>query len=158
MLGIASGQAFLNPGVTPVEFQFPGLPIGESGQNGPYTVSNVAVYGPPGAAAVLDELGLTRPYLVTQFEGSEVTFDQLIAAVKAVPITNGFPPAQLIRKLLLLTVGLAQKADLHGHPQLATLFLNGFIVEVQVLANHGRIAPADADRLVDMATRLIAQL
>ena len=48
VLGIASGQAFLNPGVTPVEFLFPGLPIGESGQNGPYTVSNVAVYGPPG--------------------------------------------------------------------------------------------------------------
>jgi hypothetical protein len=158
VLGIASGQGVLDAGVTTVEFVFPGLPIGESGQDGPYTVGNVAVYGPPNAAAVLDELGRTQAYSATQFEGGAVTFEQLIAAVQAVPITNGAPPASVVRKILLLTVQLAQKADQHGHPSLAALFLNGFIHEVQVLVAHGRIAPADGDRLIDMAERLISQL
>ena len=158
VLGIASGQGVLDAGVTTVEFVFPGLPIGESGQDGPYTVGNVAVYGPPNAAAVLDELGRTQAYSASQFEGGAVTFDQLIAAVQAVPITNGAPPPQVLRKILLLTVRLAQKADLHGHPSLAALLLNGFIHEVQVLVAHQRIAPADGDHLIDMAERLIAQL
>ena len=158
VLGIASGQGVLDAGVTTVEFVFPGLPIGESGQDGPYTVGNVAVYGPPNAAAVLDELGRTQAYSASQFEGGAVTFDQLIAAVQAVPITNGAPPPQVLRKVLLLTVRLAQKADLHGHPSLAALLLNGFIHEVQVLVAHQRIAPADGEHLIDMAERLIAQL
>jgi hypothetical protein len=160
VLGVASGSGILNAGITTVDFSFPGQPIGESGQNGPYLVSNVAVYGPPEAAAIQDELGHTPPFLVTQFEGSvvPVTFGQLIAAVQAVPITNGFPPAPIIRKALLLTVGLAQKAEMLGHPQLAQLFLTGFIHEVQLLAAHHRIAAADAAKLIDMATRLIAQL
>jgi hypothetical protein len=158
VLGIASGQGVLDAGVTTVEFVFPGLPIGESGQDGPYTVGNVAVYGPPDAAAVLDELGRTQAYSASQFEGGAVTFEQLIAAVQAVPITNGAPPPQVLRKVLLLTVRLAQKADEHGHPSLAALLLHGFIQEVQVLVAHQRIAPADGDRLIDMAERLISQL
>jgi hypothetical protein len=158
VLGVASGQGVLDAGVTTVEFVFPGLPIGESGLDGPYTVGNVAVYGPPDAAAVLDELGLTQPYLASQFEGGAVTFEQLIAAVQAVPITNGAPPPQVVRKVLLLTVKLAQKADQQGHPSLAALLLHGFIHEVQFLVAHGRIAPADGERLIDMAERLIAQL
>jgi hypothetical protein len=157
VLGIASGQGFLDAGVTTVEFLFQGLPIGESGQDGPYTVSNVAAYGPPNAAAVLDQLGLTQAYSVSQFEGSAVTFAQLKAAVQAVPITTGFPPAQVLRKILLVTVGLAEKAAQHGHPSLSDLFLNAFVHEVQVLVAHGRIAAADGDELIDMAERLIAQ-
>jgi hypothetical protein len=157
VLGIASGQGFLDAGVSTVEFLFQGLPIGESGKDGPYTVSNVAAYGPPGAAAVQDELGLTQAYSVSQFEGSAVTFAQLKAAVQAVPITSGFPPAQVLRKILLVTVALAEKAAAHGHPGLSDLFLNAFIHEVQVLVAHGRIAAADGEELVDMAERLIAQ-
>lgn len=157
VLGIASGQGFLDAGVTTVEFLFQGQPIGESGQDGPYTVSNVAAYGPPDAAAVQDELGLTQAYSVSQFEGSAVTFAQLKAAVQAVPITNGFPPAQVLRKILLVTVGLAEKAAQHGHPGLSDLFLNAFVHEVQLLVAHGRIAAADGDELIDLAERLIAQ-
>lgn len=158
VLGVASGSGFLQAGVTTVNFFFPGLPIGQAGQNGPYTVGNVAVYGPPDAATVVDELGRTQPYLVSQFEGSQVTFAQLIAAVQAVPITSGNPSATVLRKILLGTVQLAQSAAQHNLPNVAQVLLGVFIHEVEVLADHHRIAEADAQRLVDMATRLIGQL
>jgi hypothetical protein len=158
ILGVASGQGFLDAGVTRVDFLFPGLPIGESGQDGPYVVGNVAVYGPPNAATVVDELGRTQPYLVSQFEGSQVTFAQLVAAVEAVPITSGHPSATVLRKVLLVTVKAAQFVAEHGHPQVAEVLLNVFIRQVEGLRDHGRIAPADAARLIDLAARLIGQL
>jgi hypothetical protein len=149
VLGVASGSAFLDAGV-----------IGQSGQNGPYTVGNVAAYGPPDAAAVVDELGLTQPYQVTQFEGSvqAATFAQLIQAVQTVPISSGFPPASVLRKVLLLTVQLARLAAETGHEQAARVLLSAFVDEVRFLETKHRVAPADADRLVDLAERLADQL
>lgn len=160
VLGVASGSAFLDAGVSTVEFLFPGLPIGQSGQNGPYTVGNVAAYGPPNAAAVVDELGLTQPYAVTQFEGSvqAATFAQLIQAVKTVPITSGFPPAPVLRKVLLLTVQLARLAAETGHEQAALFLLSTFADAVRFFESQHRVAGADADRLVDLAERLADQL
>ncbi|MET0556469.1 MAG: choice-of-anchor X domain-containing protein, partial [Vicinamibacteria bacterium] len=160
VLGVATGSAFLDAGVSTVEFLFPGLPIGQSGQNGPYTVGNVAAYGPPDAAAVVDELGLTQPYQVTQFEGSvqAATFAQLIQAVQTVPISSGFPPASVLRKVLLLTVQLARLAAETGHEQAARVLLSAFVDEVRFLETRHRIAPADADRLADLAERLADQL
>jgi hypothetical protein len=160
VLGVASGSAFLDAGVNTVEFLFPGLPIGQSGQNGPYTVGNVAAYGPPNAAAVVDELGSTQPYAVTQFEGSvqPATFAQLIQAVQTVPISSGFPPAQVLRKVLLLTVQLARLSAETGHTQAALALLSVFVDEVEFLESRHRIAPADADRLVELAERLADQL
>jgi hypothetical protein len=160
VLGVASGSAFLDAGVNTVEFLFPGLPIGQSGQNGPYTVGNVAAYGPPNAAAVVDELGSTQPYAVTQFEGSvqPATFAQLIQAVQTVPISSGFPPAHVLRKVLLLTVQLARLSAETGHTQAALVLLSVFVDEVEFLESRHRIAPADADRLVELAERLADQL
>ena len=138
VLGIASGQAFLDAGRhAPSSSCSPACPSGESGQNGPYTVGNVAVYGPPrrGGRRSTSWASPSRTS-VTQFEGSaQVTFDQLIAAVKAVPITNGFPPR----------AGPPQDPAPHGpagaegRPARApaaghAVLLNGFIDEVQVLA------------------------
>lgn len=160
VLGVASGSAFLDAGVTTVEFLFPGEPIGRSGQNGPYTVGNVAAYGPPNAAAVVDELGPTQPYAVTQFEGSvqPATFAELLQAVKTVPISSGFPSASALRAVLRITVELARLAAATGHEPAALALLGAFVDEVRFLEDRHRIAPADADRLVDLAERLAGQL
>jgi hypothetical protein len=72
VLGITSGQGFLDTGLTPVGFTFDGRSIGASDLNGPYTVGDIAVYGPPDAAAVLAELGHTRAYSADNFEGAPV--------------------------------------------------------------------------------------
>jgi hypothetical protein len=69
ILGVASGQGNLNAGVNTLTFNFNGTNIGKSGLDGPYMVSDIAVYGPPAAAAVADEVGRTTAYAVSAFEG-----------------------------------------------------------------------------------------
>lgn len=155
VLGVASNRGFLNAGVTPVRFSFEGRPIGVSSLDGPYTVGNVAVYGPINAAAVADEVGQTRAYLASQFEGGQVTFARLIDDVSNLIITGpgGIPRARGIRTSLLQKARNAQAQAEGGNGNAAANILDAFINEVQ--AQRGvHIDPADADRLVSLATQL----
>jgi hypothetical protein len=159
VLGVASGQGFLGAGTSALAFTFPGQPIGASGLDGPYTVGNAAVYGPFGAAAVTDTVGLTRPYLAAQFEGGQVTFARLIDEVRNLVITGpgGIPRAQGIRTSLLHKAQNAAERAAAGQGQAAANILEAFVQEVR--AQQGvHIAPEDADRLVMLAGQLIALL
>ncbi len=155
VFGIASGQGFLAAGVSSLGFSFDGRPIGASGLDGPYTVGNVAVYGPIGAAAVAAEVGRTRAYSATEFEGGQVTFARLIEVVQGLIVTGpgGIPRAQGIRTSLLHKAQNAQAQAERGNANAARNLLDAFINEVQAQAGV-HIAPDDAQRLVDLATRL----
>jgi len=159
VLGVASSQGFLNAGVTPLGFSFAGQPIGASGLDGPYVVGNVAVYGPFNAAAVADEVGRTRAYTSSQFEGGQITFPRLIEEVRNLVITGpgGIPHAQGIRNSLLHKAQNAQERAEAGNGNAASNILDAFIHEVQAQSGH-HIAPADAERLVSLATQLRARL
>jgi hypothetical protein len=155
VLGVASNQGFLNAGVSQASFSFEGRPIGASNLDGPYTVGNVAVYGPVDAAAVADEVGRTRAYLASQFEGGEVAFARLIDEVNRLVITGigGIPHAQGIRTSLLHKAENAQDQAGRGHTVPAAHMLEAFINEVQAQSGI-HLAAADADRLVALATQL----
>ncbi|HET8647907.1 MAG TPA: choice-of-anchor X domain-containing protein [Vicinamibacteria bacterium] len=159
VLGVGAGQGFLAAGVNAVTMYFPGLPIGQSGLDGPYTVANVAAYGPFNAAAVVDEIGQTRAYLSSAFEGGEVTFARLIADINSLVITGpgGIPRATGIRKSLLQKAENAKDAYERGNVVAARNILDALIGEIQAQAGH-HIAPADAERLVNLAAALMARL
>lgn len=159
VLGVGSGQGFLSAGVTAVTIFFPGTPIGQSGLDGPYTFGNAAVYGPFNAAAVVDEVGRTRAYLATEFEGGEVTFARLIAQVEALVITGpgGIPRATGIRTSLLRKAENARDAAERGNAEAARGILGAFVNEVAAQSGH-HISAADAQRLTDLATALMARL
>ena len=159
VLGVASNDGFLNEGRTALVFDFRGQPIGASGLDGPYVVGNVAVYGPFNAAALADEVGRTRAYSSSQFEGGQITFGRLIEEVSNLVITGqgGIPHAQGIRNALLHKARNAQERAAHGNNNAAANILGAFIHQVQAQSGH-HIAPADAERLVSLATQLIARL
>jgi hypothetical protein len=69
MLSVASVRGSLIAGLNTIGLTFEGTDIGAMGIDGPYIVRDVAIYGPPGAAAVSDEVGRTVPYTASQFEG-----------------------------------------------------------------------------------------
>lgn len=159
VLGVGSGQGFLPAGVTAVTIFFPGTPIGQSGLDGPYAFGNAAAYGPTNAAAVADEVGRTRAYLSSEFEGGQVTFARLIADINALVITGpgGIPRANGIRTSLLRKAQNARDAAERGNPEAARNLLGALINEVEAQSGH-HIAPADAERLVNLATALMARL
>jgi len=158
-LSVASGQGTLATGVTTLGFTFDGKAIGASGMNGPYGLFDVAIYGPPGAAALMGEVGSTQPYTAAQFEGSQVTFERLIELVSTVFIggRGGVPFADGIRKSLLQKVTQANNQATSGQRRAAIELLGAFIKEVQALSVE-RILPADKARLVEIASRLRAGL
>lgn len=159
VLGVASNQGFVDEGVTPLGFGFEGQPIGASGLDGPYVVGNVAVYGPFGAAALADEVGRTRAYSSSQFEGGQITFARLVEEVTHLVITGqgGIPRAQGIRNSLLQKARNAQARAAAGQNNAAANILGAFINEVQAQSGH-HIAPADAQELISLATQLRASL
>jgi hypothetical protein len=159
VLGVASDQGFLEAGVRALSFSFEGRPIGVSGLDGPYVVGNVAVYGPPNAAAVADEVGRTRAYLASQFEGGRVSFDGLVDEVGRLVITGpgGIPQARGIRTSLLQKAQNARSRVENGQNEAAANILTAFINEVRAQAGV-HIALADADRLVTLATQLRSRL
>jgi hypothetical protein len=158
-LGVASSEGFLDDGATTLEFSYAGQPIGASGLDGPYVVGNVAVYGPFNAAAVTDEVGRTRAYSASQFEGGQVSFARLVEEVSHLVITGqgGIPRAQGIRNGLLHKARSAWERALAGQNNAASNILGAFVHEVEAQAGH-HIAPADAERLVTLATQLRATL
>jgi hypothetical protein len=154
-VGVSSGQGTLVAGVTTVGFTFNGKTIGASGLDGPYRLSDVAVYGPPGAAALLTEVGSTRPYSATQFEGSRITFDRLVELVEEVPIfgRGGVPFTTGIRNSLLQKVTEARRQASEGRNEPAIGMLGAFINELEGLPPE-RLMPDDRQRLVDVAAAL----
>lgn len=154
-LGVAIGQGYLAAGVIPVSFAFEGRPIGASNLDGPYTVGNVAIYGPVDAAAVIDEVGHTREYQAAQFEGGEVTFARLVNEVQRLVITGvgGVPRGEGIRNSLYSKAQNARHQADRGNRTPAANMLNAFIHELQ--AQTGKhVDVVDVDRLVMLATRL----
>lgn len=119
----------------------------------------MAVYGPFNVAAVMDEVGRTRAYSSSQFEGGQITFARLIEEVSNLVITGqgGIPRAQGIRNGLLHKARNAQERAEAGNNDAASNILGAFINEVQAQSGH-HIAPADAERLVALATQLRARL
>jgi hypothetical protein len=157
-LSVASGQGTLATGITTLGFTFDGKAIGASGVDGPYGLFDVAIYGPPGAAALMGEVGNTQPYTASQFEGSQVTFERLIELVSTVFIggRGGVPFTDGIRKSLIQKLTQAQSEATAGQLQGAIGMLGAFINEVQALAAE-RIMPTDKERLVEFANRLRAR-
>lgn len=155
VLGVASGQRILAVGVTAVTFTFAGTPIGSSELDGPYQVTDVAAYGPPGAVAVLSALGSTRTYSAYQFEGAQVTFARLLDLVRNLVITGrgGIPRAHGIRQSLLQKALNAEALAEKGNATAARNLLDAFIHEVNAQVGE-HIAPADGEQLTTLAGRL----
>ena len=135
-LGVASNQGFLDAGVTALFFDFQGQPIGVS-----------------------DEVGRTRAYSSAQFEGGQISFARLVEEVSNLVITGqgGIPRAQGIRTSLLQKARNAQARAEAGNHNAAANLLDAFIHEVEAQSGQ-HIAPADAERLVSLATQLRASL
>ena len=158
-LSVASGQGSLAAGTTTLGFTFDGKSIGSSGVDGPYGLFDVAVYGPPDAAALMAAVGNTQPYSAAQFEGSQVTFERLIELVSTVFIggRGGVPFANGIRNSLLQKLTQAHRQATRGQRQAAIGMLGAFINQVRALADE-RVMPADKARLIEIANQLRAGL
>ena len=158
-VGVSSGQGSLVAGVTTIGFTFDGNLIGAAGLDGPYGLFDVAVYGPPGAAALLAEVGSTRPYSVSQFEGSQVTFERLIELTETVPIfgRGGVPVANGIRHSLLQILITGRTQAEAGNIEGATGLLGAYVNQIEALGDE-RLTPVDRARLVDLAARVLETL
>jgi hypothetical protein len=158
-LSVASGQGALAAGTTTLGFAFDGKAIGASGVDGPYGLFDVAVYGPPDAAALVAAVGNTQAYSATQFEGSQITFERLIEMVSTVFIggRGGVPFADGIRKSLIEKLTQAQSQTELNQRQAAIGLLGAFVNELQALADE-RIMPTDKARLIEIAGKLRAGL
>jgi len=158
-LSVASGQGTLAAGTTTLGFTFDGKSIGGSGIDGPYGLFDVAVYGPPDAAALMATVGNTQPYSASQFEGSQVTFERLIELVSAVFIggRGGVPFADAIRASLIQKLTQAQRQAALSQRQAAIGLLGAFTNELQALTDE-RIMPGDKAQLIEFSSRLQAGL
>lgn len=159
VIAIASGRGSLPEGVTEVDFAFDGETIGENGVDGPYTIGNIAVYGPPEAATVRERLGETRAFLASEFEGGAVTFANLIRQVEDLVITGigGKPRAEGIRTSLLRKLENARASHERGKTKTALNQLGAFVNELE--AQTGKhIAEEDAEHLIELTERLMAGL
>jgi hypothetical protein len=66
----ASRKGFLGAaGLFNLSLDFQGKAIGVAGIDGPYTIGDIGIYGPPDAAAIRHEVGQTAAYTASQFEG-----------------------------------------------------------------------------------------
>lgn len=158
-LSVASGQGTLPAGTTRLGFAFDGKRIGASGIDGPYGLFDVALYGPPGAAALLSDVGRTQPYTASQFEGSQVTFDRLIELVSSMLIAGrgGVPVTTGIQNSLIQKLTNAKNQAEKGQRQAALGMLGAFVNELQALSPE-RVTDADKKRVIDFADRLRATL
>ena len=67
-LGFAAGSQSLASGSSPLTFSFAGAPIGKNGVDGPYSLSNLIVYG-VGQSLIVGRAFTTGPLLAREFEG-----------------------------------------------------------------------------------------
>src|SRR5439155_8140737 len=66
-ISFASGQGNLVSGLNNITVDFIGAQINRSESNGPYTIGDLLLFGPK--SIVVTEVGQTRPYLFSDFEG-----------------------------------------------------------------------------------------
>lgn len=155
---ISAGGAYLGKGQHSLSFNFPGILIGESGVDGPYYLRDVAIYG-GGYAALLDEVGATKPYLHTEFEGSAASFEFVRQKINSLVITGrgGKPRADGIRVSLLAKLDNAEKNALANKVQAAANILNALSSEIK--AQSGKhIKPSDASDLIAIIVKLSNKL
>ena len=158
-LSVASGQGMLGVGITTLGFTFDAKPIGASGVDGPYGLFDVAIYGPPGGAALRPEVGRTQAYKASQFEGSQVTFDRLIELLSTIIIggRGGVPVTTGIRNSLVQKLENARDQAASGQVQAALGILGAFLNEFRALT-PARVSQSDSDQIVTFANRLRARL
>ena len=158
-LSVASGEGVLLAGVTTLAFTFDGKSIGASGIDGPYGLFDVAIYGPPGGAALRPEVGRTQPYKASQFEGSQVTFDRLIELLSTIIIggRGGVPVTSGIRRSFVQKLEIARDQASQGQTQAAIGILGAFVSEFRALT-PARVSQSDSDQIVEFAARLRARL
>jgi hypothetical protein len=158
-LDVSVGRGNLPVGISEIGFAFDGKAIGASGQDGPYSILDAGIYGPPDAAALQAIRADTRPYRATQFEGSQVTVARLIELAKAVPIfgRGGVPVSEGLKKTLIQKLEEAQERIDAGRIPPATGALNAFLNQLNALGTE-RVRPEDSQRLTDFTTRIIADL
>jgi hypothetical protein len=158
-LTVASGEGVLGAGVTTLGFTFDAKPIGASGIDGPYGLFDVAIYGPPGGAALRPEVGRTQPYKASQFEGSQVTFDRLIELLSTIIIggRGGVPVTTGIRTSLVQKLENARDQASIGQTQAAIGLLGAFVNEFRALT-PSRVSQSDSDQIVAFADRLRGRL
>ncbi len=97
-IGFSTRQATLNAGVTNLHFVFDGEAIGRNGQDGPYFVKGLLIFGQSGANLVSIDVAETRPYRVTQFEGAvDVVPPQLevTTALSVLPASRKYKAVQV---------------------------------------------------------------
>jgi hypothetical protein len=156
ILGVASGQSYLTVGQNTLSFNFNGTNIGESGVDGPYYLRNVAIYG-SGNAAISDEVGATKAYLYTEFEGSEASFDNLRNKINSLVITGrgGKPRGDGIRVSLLAKLDNAEKASIAGGGQINTAknILNALSLEIEAQSGL-HISPSDVSELLTLVQKI----
>ncbi|NOT27476.1 MAG: hypothetical protein HOP16_15410 [Acidobacteria bacterium] len=158
-LSVASGEGVLAAGTTTLGFTFDAKPIGASGIDGPYGLFDVAVYGPPGGAALRPEVGRTQPYKASQFEGSQVTFDRLIELLSTIIIggRGGVPVTSGIRNSFVQKLEAARNQASNGRVQAALGILGAFVNEFRALT-PARVSQGDSDVIVEFANRLRTRL
>lgn len=155
---ISSGGSYLGKGQHDLSFSFPGILIGESGIDGPYYLSDVAIYG-GGYAALSDEVGVTKLYLHTEFEGSSASFKFLRQKINSLIITGrgGKPRADGIRVSLLAKLDKAEKNALVNKINTAINILNALSSEIN--AQSGKhIKSSDASDLIAIIDKLSKKL
>jgi hypothetical protein len=157
-LGTSNGSSYLTKGQHSLSFSFPGVPIGESGIDGPYFLRNVALYG-NGQAGLLSEVGETKAFKHTEFEGSSATFEFLRFKIKSLVITGrgGKPRADGIRVSLLAKLDNAEEKAIAETIKTAVNMLNALSNEIN--AQSGKhISPLDASELTVLIEKISSNL
>ncbi len=68
-IGLASKSGMLNTGNNAIGLSFDGKKIGLNGQNGPYVLRDLLIYG-AGNSLIVNDVGTTQAYRFTAFEGA----------------------------------------------------------------------------------------
>ncbi len=136
---------------------FTGELIGASGEDGPYSLSNVLLYPlfKARATAMADTLGETSPYSCSQFNGCRIGAEKLLERLKsqvsALSLNKG------IKKSLIVKLENALMAYSKGTPHAldnAKNIVKSFINQVHALRDKN-LTRADADMLMEGGKRFL---
>lgn len=146
----SKNQGSLASGENTVQLVFNGEPLGRYGKDGPYRFGNMTIYPTYGGSGILtDEVGQTRAYRCSQFEGCGpliTNIDQLIAYVNQMTLVGGVNKTAALRNSLLKKLEAAKAQILRDNSQPARGQLGAFKNEVAAQTN--KAIPADEADLV----------
>lgn len=115
-IGFFAGAGYLNAGAAELLFGFDGEAIGENGEDGPYLVTDLLVFG-GGASLVAENAFVAEPFLASEFEGYVRDRTPPTLLLSADPSLL-WPPNH---RMVPVEVGVVVRDDIDPSPQVRLL-------------------------------------